>query len=167
MNDRRIRPRHLIRAVLLAIVVPSIPPMAGAEDPAPRKAAQDDLKKLQGTWQCVAMEREGDPIPPEDLKGSTATYEDDRITLTRDGQVFRQGIVTLDPSKTPSRVNTWDLNGPYEDQTVPGIYEVAGDTLKLCFSRPGSERPARFTTKEGSGTLYCVYKRMKPQEKRP
>ncbi len=133
-----------------------------ADDPSPRQAARDDLKQLQGTWQCVAMEREGDPVLAEDLKGSTATYEDDRITLTRDGEVFRRGIVTLDPSKSPKRVNTWDLNGPYEDQTVPGIYEVDGDTLKLCFSRPGSERPAAFTTKEGSGSLSVVYKRKKP-----
>jgi uncharacterized protein (TIGR03067 family) len=162
MNDLRLGSRHLIRVVLLVLVVPSIPQLAMAEDDAPRKAAADDLKKLQGLWQCVAMEREGDPIPPEDLKGSTATYEDDRITLTRDGEVFRQGIVTLDPNRTPKRVNTWDLNGPYEDQTVPGIYQIDGDTLKVCFSRPGSERPAKFTTKEGAGTLYCVYKRKKP-----
>jgi uncharacterized protein (TIGR03067 family) len=156
MNDLR------FRVGLLVLIIPMLPFLAMAEDPVPRRAAQGDLKKLQGTWQCVAMEREGDPVPTEALKGSTATYEDDRITLTRDGDVFRRGIVTLDPSKSPKRVNTWDLNGPYEDQTVPGIYEIDGDTLKLCFSRPGAERPALFTTKEGSGTLYCVYKRKKP-----
>ena len=159
-HPTRLRFRHLI--VPFALVIPPLVSPGRAEDPAPRKAALDDLKKLQGTWQCFAMEREGDPVPPEGLKGSTATYEDDRITLTRDGEVFRRGIVTLDPSKSPKRVNTWDLNGPYEDQTVPGIYELDGDTLKVCFSRPGSERPTAFTTKEGSGTLYCVYKRKQP-----
>ena len=162
MSDLRFRPEKCNLVVLLALVIPTLPSLTLAEDPAPRRAAQGDLKKLQGTWQCVAMEREGNPVPAEALNGSTATYEDDRITLTRDGDVFRRGIVTLDPSRTPKRVNTWDLNGPYEDQTVPGIYEVDGDTLKLCFSRPGAERPVKFSTREGPGVLYCVYQRKKP-----
>ena len=94
---------------------------AMADEPASRKAAREDLKQLQGTWQCVAMEREGGPVPPENLKGSTATYEDDQITLTRDGDVFRRGIVTLDPSKTPKRVNTWTSTGLTRIGPSPGF----------------------------------------------
>ena len=138
-------------------------PVRADDPPAPsRQAAKDDLKTLQGAWVCVKMEREGDEIPAESYQGSEAVYEDDRVTLFREGGVFRRGLVTLDPSKTPKRVNTWDLGGPYEDQTVPGIYAIDGDTLKLCFSRPGAERPADFSTKKGSGLLSIVYKRKKP-----
>jgi uncharacterized protein (TIGR03067 family) len=108
------------------------------------------------------MEREGEEVPPEAVKGSLVQYEDDRVTLYREGEIFRRGIVTLDPTKSPKKVNTWDLSGPYEDQTVPGIYEVDGDTLRLCFSRPGAERPAEFSTKKPPGFLSCVYKRKQP-----
>ena len=121
-----------------------------------------DLDRLQGTWTLISMEREGEPVPAEDLKGSTVVYEGNRMSL-RDGErIRRRGIVTLASERKPSAVNTWDQDGPYEDQTVPGIYELQGDTLRLCFARPGRERPKAFTTKSGTGVLLCVYKKRKP-----
>ncbi len=164
MTDRRTDLRGLPLVVLLSVVALMNPVgPAIADDPAPsRQAARDDLKKLQGTWECVAMEREGDAIPAEAFKGSSVVYEDDLATLYRDGEFFRRGIITLDPSKTPKRINTWDLGGPYADDSVPGIYELDGDTLKICFSRPKVARPTEFTTKKDPGFLYVVYKRKKP-----
>src|SRR3954454_11678828 len=95
-------PESIPSATLLMVVaLTPWPAPAKAEDPAPRQAARDDLKKLQGTWECVSMEREGDEVPAAGFKGSTAVYEDDRVTLYREGEVFRRGIVTLDPSKAP------------------------------------------------------------------
>ena len=69
--------------------------------------------------------------------------------------------VTLDPDRKPKAINTCDQEGPSEDQTVPGSYDLEGDTLKLCFARPGQERPKEFTTKSGTAFLVCVYKRHK------
>src|SRR5262249_31158486 len=103
--------------------------------------------------------REGEDVPAEDFKGSTAVYEGNRVSLRDGDRVRRRGIVTVDPTRKPKAINTWDQDGPYEDQTVPGIYDLDGDTLRLCFSRPGSERPKEFTTKAKPGVLYCVYKR--------
>jgi uncharacterized protein (TIGR03067 family) len=128
-----------------------------ADDP-----ARSDLDKLQGTWQLVAMEAEGQEVPAEHFHGWNAVYEGNRLTLRAGEMVRRRGLVTLGPSRNPKAMNTWDQDGPYEDETVPGIYELDGDTLKVCFARPGAERPKEFTTKQGTGFLFCVYKRRKP-----
>jgi uncharacterized protein (TIGR03067 family) len=164
MTHRRFGLSGLSLLALLAVaaLTQASAPAVG-DDPAPsRQAAKDDLKKLQGTWECVSMEREGDEVPAEHLKGTSVVYEDDLATLYRDGELFRQSILTLDPSKKPKRINSWDLAGPYADDSVPGIYEIDGDTLKLCFSRPKVARPSEFTTKKEPGFLYVVYKRKKP-----
>src|SRR5262249_9960773 len=121
-----------------------------------------DLERLQGTWTLVSLESEGEASSPEQIEGFTATYEGDSLTLKAKETVRRRGIVTLNPSRTPKAINTWDQNGPYEDQTVAGIYDSEGDTLKLCFSRPGEARPTEFSTKKGPGYLMVVYKKQKP-----
>jgi uncharacterized protein (TIGR03067 family) len=130
--------------------------LAPAEDP-PRS----DLAKLQGTWLLVAMEKDGENVPAEDFKDWKSVYKEDRLTLLVGDKVRRRGIVTLESSRKIKAINTWDQDGPYADQTVPGIYELEGDTLKLCFAHPGEERPKEFTTKSGTGFLFCVYTRQK------
>jgi len=126
-----------------------------------RSAARADLKALQGTWERVAMELEGKPAPDNLITGWSATYEDDRLTLRHPGGVYRHSIVTLDPDRTPKATNTWDLEGQFADQTVPGIYELNGDIAKFCFARPGQKRPTEFTTKKGTGFVYFEYSRKK------
>ena len=137
---------------------------AGLATPLAGDPPGSDLDRLQGDWVMVAMEREGESTcRPRTLKGGNAVYEGNKITL-RDGErVRRRRIVTLDASRKPKAINTWDRDGPYEDQTVPGIYELDGDTLRLCFGRPGSERPKEFTTKTPPGVLFCVYKRRRAE----
>jgi uncharacterized protein (TIGR03067 family) len=122
---------------------------------------KSDLDKLQGTWLLVAMESDGHEVEAEDFKDWKAVYEGNRVTLWSGERVRRRGIVTLDSSRKPKAINTWDQDGPYEDQTVPGIYEIDGETLKVCFARPGQERPKEFTTNAGTGFVSCVYKRQK------
>jgi uncharacterized protein (TIGR03067 family) len=125
-----------------------------------RKQAKDDLEKMQGTWVLASMELEGNPFP---LKGvRTANYSGDVLTLALDGKVYRTGsLVTLDTRQMPKAVNTWDAEGPFKDKTLPGIYEIDGDKMKVCFARPGDARPTEFTTKKGTGYLYAEYKREK------
>lgn len=133
-----------------------------ADTPAPRESAKDDLKKLQGTWIRTSMEVEGEPIPAENFQDWKAIYDGDRLTLTAGDVVRSQGKVTLDPTVSPKRMDTANVDGAFAGQVVPGIYRFESDTLKVCFARPGQERPTEFTTKRGSGFLYCVYKREKP-----
>jgi uncharacterized protein (TIGR03067 family) len=136
--------------VLLAVLC-----LTGADPP------RNDLDELQGTWRLATMETEGQDVPAEDIRDWTAVYEGNKVTLRAGDRVRRRGIITLDPTRKPKAINTWDQDGAYEDQTVPGIYELTGDTLKLAFARPGQDRPKEFTSKSGTAFLFCVYKRQK------
>ena len=46
------------------------------------------------------------------------------------------------------------------DEPIKGIYEIDGDSLKICFAIEG-ERPKKFESAEGSTTMLIVLKRIK------
>src|SRR3954451_15948043 len=89
----------------LRLVVPALLLIIAGDPPV------SDLDRLQGTWVLVAMEREGEPVPAEDLKDGNAVYEQNRITLREGERVRRRGIVTLDASRRPKAINPWDRDG--------------------------------------------------------
>jgi uncharacterized protein (TIGR03067 family) len=71
------------------------------------------------------------------------------------------GTFTLDPSKTPKQMNVVPLDGPLKGETIEDIYEVDGDSLKLCMALPGTKRATEFKSEAGSGLWLFTYKRAK------
>ena len=66
----------------------------------------------------------------------------------------------LDPSKSPKTLDAAVTEGPNKGGVILGIYEISGDTLKVCFDPEGKKRPTQFKTLSGSQTL-VVHKRVK------
>ncbi len=147
-------PVRLLVFFLLAVVNPEF----GASD---KDSGEGDLAKLQGQWVVVSLEHRGHVAEPAEFEGQSSVYEKNRWTWKVGDKVMRRGIITLNSTRSPKAINTWDSDGPHEDETVPGIYQLDGDTLKLCFAMPGEKRPTEFTTKSGTGAILVVYKRKK------
>jgi hypothetical protein len=50
------------------------------------------------------------------------------------------------------------------ETTRLGIYELNGDTLRICRAEAGEERPMEFKSKEGTQTILSVAKRQKKEK---
>ena len=135
---------------------------AGRGPAADEKAdAEKELKKFKGTWSVESHEAEGAPAPAEDLKTITLVFEGDKFEVRRDGKVFQSGTQKVDPSRKPKTVDARVTEGEGKGKVMLGIYQLDGDTLKVCFDPEGKKRPTEFKTATGSGTFLNVHKRTK------
>jgi uncharacterized protein (TIGR03067 family) len=122
--------------------------------------AKDDQKNLQGKWTVVSGVIDGNEIPKDQIKGYVKYLGEKYTWSAGDGQ-SGAGTFKLDPTKKPRALDAVPSDGPIKGQTVEEIYEIDGDTLKICFAMPGNKRPTEFKSDAGSGLWLFTYKRAK------
>ena len=115
--------------------------------------ADKALKTLQGEWQVEKIVASGEPVPAEKIAKLTFTFKDSQLIPSDNPKDV--ATVKLDPDRKPA---WFDLTDRMKE-TMLGIYELSGDTLKVCMADPGTERPKEFTSAKGSKTTYLVLKR--------
>jgi uncharacterized protein (TIGR03067 family) len=123
---------------------------------------KEDMTMMEGEWTPTKGEFGGKPFPDEILKSIKLVLKGDTYTVGAGDQTDR-GTVKLDASKTPKTMDITGTEGPNKGKSFPAIYELSGDTLKVCYNLGGSDRPAEFKTKEGTQLFLVTYKRSKKE----
>ena len=120
---------------------------------ADRRPGNENLgeDKPQGTWTFVKHNEDGKPTPADELKLMTITFEEDKYVIKKGDEVAEAGTQKMDPSKKPAEVDVKVTEGERKGQTLLGIYEMTGDSLKYCFDMEGKVRPKEF--KSGTGLM--------------
>ena len=122
--------------------------------------AKKDLEKLEGTWLLVAGERDGKKFTEEEVKKTKLFIKGDTFRIPESSVATSQdGTIKMDPSKKPKEMDATTGSGPDKGKIWQGIYELDGDTYRVCFAPPGKDRPKEFSSKAGSGHLLQVWKR--------
>ena len=120
-----------------------------------KKEADDNAKKIQGTWSVISIEPiDRKIVTDDDIKNFKIVIEGSKLTAD-----FENGTITfkLDPSKKPKQI---DLKRAGRD-VVLGIYELDGDNLKLCTATSKGDRPTTFATDPDLTRKLLVLKRQK------
>jgi uncharacterized protein (TIGR03067 family) len=128
--------------------------------PTPAEDKNKDEELIQGTWTVVSREFIGKKTPEAELKALKVTIKHGTIT-TDDGKKKEKHAYKLDPSKKPKAIDLANT-GIESKETTLAIYEVDGDTLKICWSEKDPEhRATKFASDENSGQTMMVLKREK------
>jgi uncharacterized protein (TIGR03067 family) len=117
-----------------------------------------DAPKLEGTWTATSWKRGEGEVGKDKV--------DTELVLTKDTYEFPKGINRISKKgaiKVDAAKGTIDFtpdDGPANGKTLLGIYKVDGDTLTLCFTGAGGERPKEFKTADRN-TVLATYERKK------
>lgn len=108
------------------------------------------LDALQGTWMIRSLILDGEPLPSAMLAGAHVVITGDRFVSHGMGAEY-SGVLVPGNGKAPRALDMRFETGPEKGNTNPCIYELDGDTLKLCIATRGSVRPTSFRSPPGSG----------------
>ncbi len=63
----------------------------------------------------------------------------------------------LDESKTPKSIDLDGFAGEENEKskTYPGIYEIVGDKLRICYAETSSKRPTKFEPDGHNNMFEC------------
>jgi uncharacterized protein (TIGR03067 family) len=119
-----------------------------------------DGDAIQGTWLPSAAEFAGEKFPDEIRKTIKLVIKDDNYTVTV-GTKVDKGTVKLNASAKPKTLDITGTDGPNKGKTILAIYELDGDTLRVCYDLSGKSHPTEFKTKAGTQLFLVTYKREK------
>lgn len=146
---------------ILSLLVLALAPTASTSQDGP---AGHEMERLQGTWQFVALEVQGEAKPAEDVAQYTAVLQGDLWTVSKGKEVAAQVVFRVDPTKTPKTMEFIDIN---RARSMRGIYSLQGETLKICDRDvKKGDRPTNFATTPDSGLVLVTLRRLKPGGRR-
>jgi uncharacterized protein (TIGR03067 family) len=131
-----------------------------ADRPEKKKKAdpvKQEMKKLEGTWVLAAMEYRGRQYPQQMIQrlNYRLIFKGNKCTRQMRGRNYEQTF-TVDPKKTPKTIDM-----VLSRRTTKGIYQLDGDTLKICESIGRGMRPTTFASGIRTRTRIWTWRREK------
>jgi uncharacterized protein (TIGR03067 family) len=121
-------------------------------------APDDDAKAMQGSWQPANAEFGGQAMPAAVLKTISLKLENGKYEVMV-GDAPDKGTYTLDSGANPKSITVTGTEGPNTGLSFPAIYELNGDTLRICYDLSGAKRPTEFKSVAGTKIYLVTYVR--------
>ncbi len=97
----------------------------------------DDAKSIRGAWTPSKAELGGKPVADAVLKMIKLKLDNGKYVASVAGE-SDIGTYTLDVASKPKGMTVNGTEGPNKGKSFPAIYELDGDSLRICYDLSGA-----------------------------
>jgi uncharacterized protein (TIGR03067 family) len=116
-------------------------------------------KALTGTWQVVSAELGGQPMPSDAAAKVELEFTSTHYTVNFGGEATDHGTYELNKAAEPFGIAMTGIKGVNEGRTIPGILQIHGNRLRMCFALEGTKAPNEFRAPAGTMRYLATYRR--------
>ncbi len=115
--------------------------------------------KLEGKWQMVRAELAGEVAPNLVTEHIVLVLAFGDYEVRYGNEISDRGTFVLDATSPQRRLILTGIEGTNAARTIPCLFQLAGDRLRVCFGLDG-ESPVDFTTGPDSQRYLATYRRI-------
>lgn len=118
----------------------------------------DDSVAICGTWQILKAELAGEEMPGFVAEKIEVELADGAYTVRFAGSIGDRGTYVLGNEGDTRTLLLSGVEGTNAGRTIPAIYQLAGDRLRVCYGLDGVP-PVKFATTAGQNVFLATYRR--------
>jgi uncharacterized protein (TIGR03067 family) len=153
-----------ISLVLLLAWTPFVPVLADAPHVPARTADGEQVEvKLQGRWQAIALEFDGEGAKQADVDRFIVVVKGRTMTFFPGTEAEKKATIRCDGKSSPKAIDFTVTDKEKKEHKMPGIYSLERGQLRLCVRDALEEngRPTAFKTEPNQGMFLATFKRVK------
>ena len=113
---------------------------------------------LHGIWEMIRAESDGEPSADLLALRVELHLAADTYHVHFAGELADQGTYTRTSDSPHPPLILLGAHGPNAGRTIPCIYQLVGDRLRVCYGLDGTT-PTAFATAAGSPHYLAIYRR--------
>lgn len=113
---------------------------------------------LEGTWQLIRAELDGEQAPELVVTKTVVTLSGASYEVRFADEVADRGALEIDVTSAVASFRLHGREGPNAGRTIPCIYQLRQDRLRVCYGLDGV-KPTEFATASGQQRFLATYRR--------
>jgi uncharacterized protein (TIGR03067 family) len=114
---------------------------------------------LDGSWQLIRAEHAGESAPDMVVEQTIVRLTRGQYSVSYAGRVVDRGTFEIGGVVEQTTLVLRGQVGPNAGRTIPCIYQLRGDRLRVCYGF-GGKAPTEFTTDSTNQRYLGVYRRI-------